>query len=60
MKETKEYIVFRHKETGEYAKSDNGNDVLGVTFEAFKEKIIPLYLLSGILGYEPVVVEKIK
>ena len=60
MKETKQFIVFRNKEIGKYLEMDNSSDVLGVTCEAFKEKFMPLYLLSELFGYEPVVVEKIK
>ncbi len=54
------YVVFKNKQTGKYKEMDNSSDVLGVTFAAFKEKLLPLYLLSEMFGYEPVVVEKIK
>ena len=39
---------------------DNSDDILAVKFAAFKEKLMPLYLLIEMFGYEPVVVEKIK
>lgn len=39
---------------------ENSSDIFGVEFAAFKEKFVPLYLLSEMFGYEPVVVEKIK
>lgn len=58
--EEKLYVVFKDKQTGKYMERDNSDDILGVTFAAFKEKLMPLYLLSEMFGYEPVVVEKIK
>lgn len=54
------YVVFKNKQTGEYMERDNSDDILAVKFAAFKEKIMPLYLLIEMFGYEPVVVEKIK
>lgn len=54
------YVVFKNKQTGKYMERDNSDDILGVTFAAFKEKLMPLYLLIEMFGYEPVVVEKIK
>ena len=54
------YVVFKNKQTGKYMERDNSDDILGVEFAAFKEKFVPLYLLSEMFGYEPVVVEKIK
>lgn len=58
--EEKVYVVFKNKQTGKYMERDNSSDILGVTLAAFKEKLMPLYLLSDMFGYEPVVVEKIK
>ena len=54
------YVVFKNKQTGKYMERNNSDDILGVEFAAFKEKFVPLYLLSEMFGYEPVVVEKIK
>ena len=60
MEQTEKYVVFKNKQTGEYMERDNSDDILAVKFAAFKEKLMPLYLLIEMFGYEPVVVEKIK
>lgn len=58
--EEKLYVVWKDKQTGKYMEMENSSDIFGVEFAAFKEKFVPLYLLSEMFGYEPVVVEKIK
>lgn len=60
MEEDNLYVVFKDKQTGKYLEMGNSDDILSCTLAAFKEKIMPLYLLSEMFGYEPVVVEKIK
>ena len=60
MEEDNLYVVFKDKQTGEYMEMANSDDIFGVEFAAFKEKFVPLYVLSEIFDYEPVVVEKIK
>ena len=60
MEQTEKYVVFKNKQTGEYMERNNSDDILAVKFAAFKEKLMPLYLLIEMFGYEPVVVEKIK
>ena len=60
MEEDNLYVVFKEKTTGKYLEMNNSDDILSCKFETFKEKAMPLYLLSEIFGYEPVVVEKIK
>lgn len=54
------YVAFKDKKTGEYLRKDNTDDILGIEFEAFKEKMIPIQLMALICGYELIGVEKIK